>query len=140
MSHEPRKMSELIKEMSEVLLRHPDQARSSEAAHASALFANIAWNESVGMDRARDGYRNLWETFEAENPELWNEFKSNDINAMIDELVRYKQQHFPNDMRRILTCGVPDGKLRLNRCHPPDLASTQMQKCRCMASLKSANG
>ena len=61
------------------------------------MFANIAWNETVGLGHARKGYRSAWEMIEAENPEMWSEFKSNDINAMIDELVEYKQQHFPND-------------------------------------------
>ena len=50
---------------------------------------------------------------EAENPEMWNEFKSNDIDGMIDELIEYKQQHFPDDRRRILTCGIPEGKIRV---------------------------
>ena len=54
-----------------------------------------------------------WEPIEAGNPELWNEFKSNDINAMIDELVQYKKTHYPDDQRRILTCGIPDGKVRV---------------------------
>jgi hypothetical protein len=44
---------------------------------------------------------------------LEREFKSNDINAMIDELVRYKKDHHPDDGRRILTCGIPDGKVRV---------------------------
>jgi hypothetical protein len=32
---------------------------------------------------------------------------------MIDELVRYKKEHYPDDRRRILTCGIPDGKIRV---------------------------
>ena len=32
---------------------------------------------------------------------------------MIDELIEYKQQHFPDDRRRILTCGIPDGTIRV---------------------------
>jgi len=103
----------MMKEMSERLLRNPDGVPSSEAAHVALLFANVAWNECVGLDHAREGYCNIWETIEAENPELWNEFKSNDIDAMIDELVDYKQKHFPNDRRRILTCGIPEGKVRV---------------------------
>jgi hypothetical protein len=47
----------------------------------------------------------MTETIEAENPELWSEWKSNDSNAMIDELVEYKKAHFPDDRRRILICG-----------------------------------
>jgi len=118
MPEQARKMSEVMKEMSETLLRNPGGVPSSEAAHVALFFANVTWNESVGIDGAREGYRNVWETIEAENPELWNEFKSNDINAMIDELVRYKKAHYPDDRRRILTCGIPDGKVRVEWLPP----------------------
>ncbi len=113
MLSQTRKMSEVMKEMSERLLRHPDAAHSSEAAHVALMFANIAWNETVGIGHARKGYRSAWEMIEAENPEMWSEFKSNDVDAMIDELVEYKQKHFPNDRRRILTCGIPDDSIRV---------------------------
>ena len=118
MARKPRKMSEMLKEMSEVLLRNPDAVHSSEAAHVALFFANVAWNECVGLDHAREGYRNVWEEIEADNPSLWNEFKSNDIDGMIDELVQYKQDRFPDDKRRILTCGIPDGKIRVEWVPP----------------------
>src|ERR1022692_2908893 len=113
MTHEPRKMSEVMKEMSERLLRNPGGVPSSEAAHVVLMFANIAWNETVGLGHARKGYRSAWESIEAENPEMWSEFKSNDVDAMIDELVQFKKQHYPDDQRRILTCGIPDGNVRV---------------------------
>ena len=113
MPEQARKLSEIMKEMSETLLRNPGGVPSSEAAHVALFFANVAWNESVGLDHAREGYRNVWETIEAENPALWNEFKSSDTDGMIDELIRYKQAHYPDDRRRILTCGIPDGKVRV---------------------------
>jgi len=121
MPRQARKMSEMLKEMSEVLLLNPDKPPTSEAAHVGLLFANVAWNECVGLDHAREGYRNVWEEIEADNPALWNEFKSNDIDAMIDELVQYKQEHFPDDKRRILTCGIPDGKIRVEWLNPAAL-------------------
>ena len=113
MTHQVKKMSEIIKEMSERLLRHPDAVHSSEAAHVALMFANFAWNETVGLGYAREGYRSAWEMIEAENPEMWSEFKSNDIDAMIDELVQYKKTHYPDDKRRILTCGIPEGNVRV---------------------------
>ena len=113
MAKRPRKMSEIMKDMSEILLRDPRKVPSSEAAHVALFFANLAWNETVGLDHPREGYRSAWETIEAENPELWNELTSNDIDAMIDELVQYKKAHYPDDRRRILTCGIPDGKVRV---------------------------
>jgi hypothetical protein len=113
MAAQPRKMSETMKEMAQVLLRQPHKEPSSEAAHVALLFANVAWNECVGLERSRDDFRTVWETIEAENPSLWDEFKSNDIDAMIDELVRYKKVRYPDDGRRILTCGIPDGNVRV---------------------------
>lgn len=119
MPYQPRKMSDMLTEMSEVLLRNPSKVPSSEAAHVALFFANVAWNESSGLDHAREGYRNVWETIEADNPALWNEFKSNDIDGMIDELVRYKKKHFPDDRRRILTCGgTPHGTIRVEWLPP----------------------
>ena len=118
MPEQARKLSEILKEMSETLLRNPGGVPSSEAAHVALLFANVAWNESVGLDHAREGYRNVWETIEADNPQLWNEFKSNDINAMIDELIRYKKAHYPDDQRRILVCGMIPGKVHVEWLNP----------------------
>ena len=118
MPAQPRKLSEIMKEMSETLLRNPGGVPSSEAAHVALFFANVAWNESVGLDHAREGYRNVWETIEAENPALWNEFKTSDIDAMIDELARYKKTHYPNDRRRILVCGMVPGKVHVEWLNP----------------------
>src|SRR5436853_438519 len=38
---------------------------------------------------------------EAENPGMWSEFKSNDVDAMIDELVRLKKRQYPDGHRPI---------------------------------------
>lgn len=113
MTLQPRKMSESMKEMSERLLRNPGGVPSSKAAHVALMSANIAWNETVGLGHARKGYRLAWEMIEAENPEMGSEFKSHDVDAMIDELIQFKKQHYPDDQRRILTCGIPDGKVRV---------------------------
>src|SRR4051794_8460835 len=119
MPEQARKLSEIMKEMSETLLRDPGAVPSSEAAHVALFFANVAWNESVGLDNARTGWTHVWETIEADNPALWGELKSNDINAMIDELIQYKKTHYPDDRRRILTCGgIPGGKIRVEWLPP----------------------
>jgi hypothetical protein len=118
MARRSTKMSEIMEDMAQTILRDPDSV-SSEAAHLALFFANVAWNESVGLDHARDGYRNVWEAIEADKPDLWNELKSDDIDAMIDELVAYKKKHYPNDLRRILTCGsTPQGTLRVEWLAP----------------------
>ena len=118
MPEQARKLSEIMKEMSETLLRNPDAVPSSEAAHVALFFANVAWNESVGLDHPRGGYRDAWGAIAAENPALWDELKSRDTDALIDELIRYKKAHYADDRRRILTCGIPDGKVRVEWLNP----------------------
>ena len=114
----PKKMSEMLKEMSERLLRNPDGA-SSEAAHVALMFAHIAWNETVGLGDDRSGFSSAWETIEADNPEMWSDFKSHDVDAMIDELVEFKNKHHSDDQRRILTCGsTPQSTLRVEWLAP----------------------
>jgi hypothetical protein len=109
----PRKMSEIMKEMSETLFRSPGKVPTAEAAQVGLFFANAAWNESVGLGAHRESYHKVWETIEVDNPELWNEFKSNDVNAMIDELVQFKKNHYPTDQRRILVCGMLEGNVHV---------------------------
>jgi len=106
MPEQPAKLSEILKKFAQTLLRDPDAEPSSEAAHVALMFANIAWNECVGMDVDRERYRNAWENIEAHNPSLWGEFKSTDIDAMIDGLVKHKKSHHSDDGRRILVCGM----------------------------------
>jgi hypothetical protein len=60
----------------------------------------------------------VWEAIGAENQALWEELKSRDTDALIDELVRYKQTHYTDDRRRILTCGIPEGKVRVEWLAP----------------------
>ena len=115
----PRKMSDIMKEMSERLLCDPQGNPSSEASHVALFLANVAWNECVGLGAEREACSNVWKDIEAEKPDLWDELKSRDIDAMIDELVEYKKAHFPDDQRRILTCGgTPEGTLRVEWLPP----------------------
>jgi hypothetical protein len=108
-----RKMSEILKEMAELLLRDPRAEPSSEAMHAALLLANVAWNKSLGLVNLAEGYRPVLEVFAAENPRFWDELKSRDTEEMIDELVRFKAAHHPGDGRRIVACGIPEGKVRV---------------------------
>ena len=114
-----RKMSDIMKEMMEQLLRDPKAVPSSEASHVALFFANVAWNECVGLGAEREGCRHVWQAIEAEKPDLWDELKSRDIDAMIDELVAYKKTHFRKDRRRILICGgTPHGTIRVEWLPP----------------------
>jgi len=95
-------MFEIMIEMSERLFPDPAAVHSTEAVYVTLFFANLAWNECVGLGADRERTKNAWQTIEADNPDLWDELKSRDIDGMIDELVEYKKAHFPDDRRRIL--------------------------------------
>lgn len=88
------------------------------AAHIALLFADIAWNQCVGLDHARESYRSAWEQIESENPQLWGEFKSKDVEAILDGLVAFKRKHYPHDLRRILICGISNGRIRVEWLNP----------------------
>ena len=93
MTRQLDKMSEMMQEMSEHLLRISTTPPSSEAMHVALFFASTAWNESVGLTYSRDGYRQVWETMEAHNPAVsgllvWP-FSSNRVSPLrgLDALV-----------------------------------------------------
>jgi len=56
---QPREMSDILKEMSERLLLNPEAVHSSEAAHVALFFANLAWNECVGLGADRERAKNI---------------------------------------------------------------------------------
>ena len=117
MLDQSRKLSEIMKEMAESLF-HDSDAPSPEAVQVALFFALIAWNESVGLDNARVGNRTFLEPIEEENPALWSEFKSRDIDGLVDELVEHKKSYYPDDQRRILTCGMMNEKVRVEWLPP----------------------
>jgi hypothetical protein len=51
---------------------------------------------------------------------------------MIDELIRYKKKHYPDDRRRILVCGMAPGKVHvewLNPAAPGVDSAWEMELC-----------
>ncbi len=118
MTHSRRSMSGIMEEMSRLLFREPDHIPTEQAACVAVFFATAAWNESVGLDHDREGYQHVWGNIEADHPGLWSELKSTDVDDMIDELIGYKQAHYGDDQRRILRCGIPDSRIRVEWLPP----------------------
>ena len=106
---QPGKMSEIMKELVDRLFRDPDVAHSSEALHVTSILRQPGL-ERVHRPRCSNGRKpqTSGRPSKPATPDLWDELKSRDIDAMIDELVEYKKAHFPDDRRRILTCGGTD--------------------------------
>ena len=125
-----RPLSEIIKEMSCLLLTDPARVPSSEAAHASLLFAHTAWERATRPKIPGPDYRPLLRQFEASNPALWNELKSADAEALVAELTAYKQAHYSDDHRQIIVCGMRGDNVRVEWIDPPVDAAVPMVRAR----------
>ena len=68
-ANQPRKMSDIMKEMSERLLLDPEAAHSSEAFHVALFFANLAWNECVGLGAERERTKKHLAIYRGREPE-----------------------------------------------------------------------
>jgi len=114
-----RKLSEIIKEMAQRLLRAPERSPSEPAAVAALMLAGAAWNSAVGDNAMRDQHRALVARIAWSGVLPWSELRSDDTERLITELVAYKREHYPDDLRRIVTTEVsPEGKVRVQWTEP----------------------
>ncbi len=104
------KMSDIFKEMALMLFNVPGAIPSSEAAHAALLFAHVAWNRAIGETFPDVECRKILRKFEKSRPALWAELRSRDWKSMINDLIEYKKQHFPDDLRVVVVCGMTPQK------------------------------
>ena len=109
----PKKLSAIIKELAESIMRNPRAGPSSEAAHMGLLLAHVAWNRALGQPLPETQYRPILEEFEQSNPELWNELVDNDVERMIDRLMALKEARYPKDDRVIKVCGMRAGNVHV---------------------------
>jgi len=114
-----RPLSAIIKEMSLAVFSQPEAVPSCEAAHAALLFVHVAWNRAALFGARSLDYRPMLREFEASNPRLWDELKSSDAEALVTELVAYKQAHHPNDHRHVVVCGMRGDNVHVEWIEPP---------------------
>lgn len=112
------KLSAIMKELAMLCFKNPNKPPSSEAAHASLLFAQVAWNRSLKHDLS--DYRKLLNVFLRSNPRLWSELKSTKPEKLINELKKFKKAKFPKDTRVILVCGIREGNVHVEWCEDED--------------------
>ncbi len=117
----PGKLSAIMKELGESILRDPRAVPSSEAAHMALLLAHVAWNRTLGEPVPETAYRKVLEELEQTNPELWNELADNDVERMINRLMTLKQARYPRDDRVIQVCGMRDGNVHVEWYEGKDL-------------------
>jgi hypothetical protein len=113
-----QKLSAVVKDMAMTLLKSPDSVPSGEAAHAALLFVHVAWNKSLGNDDAYRNYQIILDRLEGSNPALWNEFITSDHEAILADLARYKEEHYPDDRRVIVVCGMREDNVHVEWTDP----------------------
>jgi hypothetical protein len=67
------KLSGIMLELAQSVFINPKTPPSSEAAHATLLFAQEAWNRTLGHET--EGYQELLKVFLRSNPKLWLELR-----------------------------------------------------------------
>jgi hypothetical protein len=108
------KMSEIMKEIALISFKNPKVPPSSEAAHASLLFAQVAWNRTIGHDI--QDYKELLEVFLRSNPNLWSELRSRDAEELIEIMRKEKEHRYSSDLRVVLVCGMREGNVHVEWC------------------------
>lgn len=117
-----KKLSEIIKEMAQQILKEPDDPASEPAAVASLMLAGVAWNYANGDKASRDQHRVLIDGIDWDSVTPWAELRTSDTEKLISELVDYKRAHYPNDLRRIVSTELsPEGNVRVQWTEPDKL-------------------
>jgi hypothetical protein len=99
-------MSDIFKEMALTLFRVPNAIPSPEAAHATPLLTHVAWNRALGETFPDVECRRILRQFEKSRPALWVELRSRDWKSMINDLIEYKKERYPDDKRIVVVCGI----------------------------------
>ncbi len=114
-----RRLSEVIKEMAQQLLKVQDSEASEPATVAALMLAGAAWNSAVGDDAMRDQHSALVARIDWSGVSPWSELRSDDTERLIAELVAYKREHYPADLRRIVATELtPEGNVRVHWTAP----------------------
>jgi hypothetical protein len=117
----PIKMSDIFKEMAMTVLKKPNSIPSSEAAHAALLLSHVAWNRSIGQVFNHNDCESLLREFEKSRPKFWTELKTRNWEALVDDLISYKKQHYPTDNRIVVVCGMREDNIHIDWQHPEEI-------------------
>ena len=112
------KMSDIILKLATLLIRNPNGESSTEAYAAALFLTHIGWNKELGHDI--ENHKDFFKMLEKETPKFWSELISKDADALIETIRQAKKKLYPTDLRVILSCGLPGGKVRVEWCKEAD--------------------
>jgi hypothetical protein len=96
-----RKLSDIMRELVEAVLRDPRAERTPAAVEAALLLAHVAWNRALGRPAEEVQYRPMLADLERTDPGFWDELADNDAERLIERLMALKQARYPQDDRVI---------------------------------------
>ena len=131
-----RKLSEIIKEMAFRLLKDPESDFSEPATVAVLMLAGAAWNSAIGENFMRENHRELIkDKINWEDVTPWEELRSDDTERLIAELVDYKREHYPNDLRSIVATELSsEGNVRVHWVEPEKVLTAAFGAARSKAT------
>ncbi|ESQ14406.1 MAG: hypothetical protein N838_24085 [Thiohalocapsa sp. PB-PSB1] len=120
MRKKQKKMSQIFKELALTVMKDQKSIPSSEAAHTALLLANAAWNRANGEEFTDHECKRIIRKFEKSRRSLWIELRSRDWKALINELIQYKNENYPEDKRIVVVCGMREGNIHVEWKQPPE--------------------
>ena len=121
---EEQKLSVIIEGMATRLLKNPDAIPSGPATVAALALAGAAWNSALGDNAMRDQHRDLVVHIDWGAAIPWAELRSNNSDQLVAELVEYKRERYPADLRRIVATELtPDGNIRVHWTAPQNVVT-----------------
>jgi len=119
-----QKLSEIIKDLALSVLKDPTAIPSAPAALAALTLASAAWNHAVGAVGLGELHRRAIQQIDWTGGTAWAELCSDDVDQLIADLVDAKQEHYPNDLRRIVATEMnPEGHVRVHWTDPQEVVT-----------------
>jgi len=106
-----KKLSDIAKKMATSVLRRKNA--SPEAVSIALQMTHIAWNYADEDYREEPGYIQGIQEIEKSILPVKEEFVMDDMEKLIERLMKYKRDHYPNDQRVIFSCEYQDGNVKV---------------------------
>ena len=104
-------ISEAIMRVAQTILKNPANP-PAEIAYLSVLLAHAAWNEALGLNAPASSL-DMLHRFETANPSVWKQFKPQNVETALANLISAKKEIYPDDCREILKCRMtPEGRIK----------------------------
>ncbi|MCG6867561.1 MAG: hypothetical protein LJE91_02185 [Gammaproteobacteria bacterium] len=121
------------------LLNMPHAAVSEPAAMAVLMLAGAAWNSAIGDNAMRKQHRKLVEQIDWRGVTPWSELRSDDTERLIAELVEYKREHYPDDLRRVVATEMSsEGNVRVHWTEPEQVVTEKLEAATTQAKVTKA--